>query len=420
MDETPQTISCRCCIVGGGPAGMMLGLLLARAGSDTVVLEKHADFFRDFRGDTIHPSTLEAIYELGLLDEFLKLPHQKVRLLKAKVGDTELPLADFSRLPTHAKFLAFMPQWDFLDFVSREAKRYPSFRLEMSAEANGLIWEQDRVAGVTAKTADGLLIVRADLTVGADGRSSLIRREADLIPDEIGAPMDVLWFRLSWKNGDTTHSFGRIDAGQILALINRGDYWQCGYVIAKGSAGQLKAEGIDSLRQRIAELAPFFAGRLDALKSFDDVSLLTVAVDRLPLWHKPGLLCIGDAAHAMSPIGGVGINLAIQDAIATANILAGPLSQSEPVTNEVLAQVQKRREWPTKVIQGLQVAIQKRMISRVLGGTGKAAPPWFVRLFIHFPILRQIPARLVGLGVRREHVTSPVNEAIPTAENTDP
>jgi 2-polyprenyl-6-methoxyphenol hydroxylase-like FAD-dependent oxidoreductase len=407
MNETAKTVSCRCCIVGGGPAGMMLGLLLARAGVDTLVLEKHADFFRDFRGDTIHPSTMEAFYELGLLDTFLKLPHQKTRLLKGMVGGTELPLADFSHLPTQAKFLAFMPQWDFLDFLSAQAKRYPPFRIEMSAEANAIIWNGDRVTGMTVKTADGPLTVRADLTIAADGRSSLIRKEAGLVPTEIGAPMDVLWFRLSWKDGDPAETFGRIDLGHILALINRGSYWQCAYVIPKGAAEQVKAQGVEGLRQSIGELVPFLADRVEELKSFDDVSLLTVAVDRLPVWHKPGLLCLGDAAHAMSPIGGVGINLAIQDAIAAANILAEPLARDGPIPNELLAQVQKRREWPTKVIQAIQVAIQKRVITRVLASTSRAAPNWFLRLFLRFPYLRRLPAALIGLGVQREHVFSP-------------
>ncbi len=406
MDEGPRTISCRCCIVGGGPAGMMLGFLLARAGVDTLVLEKHADFFRDFRGDTIHPSTMEAMYELGLLDAFLQLPHQEVRVLKGKVGDTELPLADFSQLPVHAKFLAFMPQWDFLDFLARQARSYPCFRLEMSAEADGLIWDGDRVSGVTVQTAEGLLTIRADLTIAADGRSSLIRQEAGLVPQDIGAPMDVLWFRVTSNVGDPEQTFGRIDRGHILALINRGAYWQCAYVIPKGAAEELKARGIESLRQSIAELVPHLADRVGELKSFDDVSLLTVAVDRLPVWHKPGLLCIGDAAHAMSPIGGVGINLAIQDAIATANLLAEPLFGGGPISDEQLAEVQKRREWPTRVIQGIQVAIQRRVISRVLASTGRAAPPWFLQLFIRFPILRRLPAALVGLGVQREHILS--------------
>jgi 2-polyprenyl-6-methoxyphenol hydroxylase-like FAD-dependent oxidoreductase len=386
---------------------MMLGLLLARAGVDTIVLEKHGDFLRDFRGDTIHPSTLEAMHDLGLLEDFLKLPHQEVRQAEAKIGDVTIPMVDFSHLPVHAKFVALMPQWDFLDFLAGRAKRYPFFRLLMSTEVDGLIEAEGQVAGVAAKTKDGQLTIRADLTIGADGRHSLVRREAGFVPLDIGAPMDVLWFKLSRRTTDAGGLLGRIDAGQILAVFNRGEYWQCAYVIAKGSADRLKAQGIGSVREKIAALAPFLADGVGELESFDDVKLLTVAVDRLPLWHKPGLLCIGDAAHAMSPIGGVGINLAIQDAIAAANILAGPLFDKGPLNDQLLAQVQKRREWPTKVIQGMQFVIQKRVISRVLGGTGKAVPPWFLRLFVYFPVLRRLPARLIGLGVRRERVTSP-------------
>jgi 2-polyprenyl-6-methoxyphenol hydroxylase-like FAD-dependent oxidoreductase len=407
MDETPQMISCRCCIVGGGPAGMVLGLLLARAGVDTVVLEKHGDFLRDFRGDTIHPSTLEALHDLGFLDDFLKLPHQEVTLLKGKVGDVTIPLADFSHVPTHAKFIVLMPQWDFLDFIASRAKRYPCFRLLMSTEADGLIVEQVRVVGITAKTADGALTIRAGLTIGADGRHSLIREEAGFDPLEIGAPMDVLWFRLSRNDADPQETFGRIEAGQMLVLINRGEHWQCGYVIAKGSTYRLKAQGIEKLRANIAELAPFLGVRAFELRSFDDVKLLTVAVDRLPTWHKPGLLCIGDSAHAMSPVGGVGINLAIQDAIATANILSEALRGEGPVADADLARVQARREFPTKVTQAIQVFIQKKVISRILGGAGKIKPPWIVRLFIHVPFLRRLPAGLIGIGVRPERVTSP-------------
>jgi 2-polyprenyl-6-methoxyphenol hydroxylase-like FAD-dependent oxidoreductase len=421
MDETPQTISCRCCIVGGGPAGMMLGFLLARAGVDTIVLEKHADFLRDFRGDTIHPSTLEAMHELGLLEDFLKLPHQEVRQGEVKIGDVTIPMVDFSHLPVHAKFVALMPQWDFLDFLAERAKRYPCFRLLMSAEVDGLIEEEGRVAGVAVKTKEGQLTIRADLTIGADGRHSLVRREAGFVPLDIGAPMDALWFKLSRQATATDASalVGRIDAGQILVVFNRGEYWQCAYVIAKGSTDRLKAQGIGSLRDHISALAPFLADRVVELENFDDVKLLTVAVDRLPLWHKPGLLCIGDAAHAMSPVGGVGINLAIQDAIAAANILSPALRGKGPLSDRLVAQVQKRREWPTKVIQAMQVVVQKRIISRVLGGTGKIAPPRFLRLFIYFPILRRLPARLVGLGVRRERVTSPEREAVHAANSQD-
>jgi 2-polyprenyl-6-methoxyphenol hydroxylase-like FAD-dependent oxidoreductase len=329
--------------VGGGPAGMMLGSLLARAGVDTIVLEKHAYFLRDFRDDTIHPSTLEALYDLGLLDDFLKLPHQEATLLQGKVGDVTIPLTDFSHLPTHAKFIAFMPQWDFFDFIASKAKRYASFRLLMSTEADGLIIEQDRVAGISAKTADGELTIRADLTIGADGRHSSVREEAGFEPDEIGAPMDVLWFCISRKEDDPNETFGRIEAGQMLILINRGEHWQCGNVIAKGSIARLKAQGIEKFRAQIAELAPFVAHRTGELKSFDDIKLLTVAVDRLPLWHKPGLLCIGDCAHTMSPVGGVGINLVIQDSIATANILSKVLSGTGPVPDALLARASAPR-----------------------------------------------------------------------------
>jgi 2-polyprenyl-6-methoxyphenol hydroxylase-like FAD-dependent oxidoreductase len=405
MDEIQQTISCRCCIAGGGPAGMMLGFLLARAGVDTIVLEKHADFLRDFRGDTIHPSTLEAMHDLGLLEEFLKLPHQEFRQGEVKIGDVTIPFVDFSHLPVPAKFVALMPQWDFLDFLAERARQFPCFRLLMSAEVDGLVEEEGRVAGVVARTNDGQLTIRADLTIGADGRHSLVRREAGFVPLDIGAPMDVLWFRLSRQAPDVDDFLGRVDAGQILVVFNRGEYWQCAYAIAKGSADRFKGQGIGSLRDQIASLAPFLADRVGDLQSFDDVKLLTVVVDRLPLWHKPGLLCIGDAAHAMSPVGGVGINLAIQDAIAAANILSPALRGKRPLTDQLLARVQKRREWPTRVIQGVQVVIQKRIISRVLGGTGKVAPPRLLRLFISFPILRRLPARLMGLGVRRERVT---------------
>ena len=394
---------------------MMLGFLLARAGVDTIVLEKHGDFLRDFRGDTIHPSTLEAMHDLGLLEDFLKLPHQEVRQAEVKIGAVTIPMVDFSHLPVHAKFVALMPQWDFLDFLAERAKRYPCFRLEMSAEVDGLIGQEGRVGGVAAKTKDGQLTIRADLTIGADGRHSSVRREAGFVPLDIGAPMDVLWFKLSRRTTDAGGLLGRIDTGQILAVFNRGEYWQCAYVIAKGSAHRLKAQGIGSLRDHISALAPFLADGVGELESFDDVKLLTVVVDRLPLWHKPGLLCIGDAAHAMSPVGGVGINLAIQDAIAAANILALPLSGEGPLSDQLLAQVQKRREWPTKVIQAIQVVIQKRIISRVLGGTGKIAPPRFLRLFITFPVLRRLPARLMGLGVQRERVTSPVRAGDPAS-----
>lgn len=399
-------IATQCCVVGGGPAGMMLGLLLARAGVEVVVLEKHADFLRDFRGDTIHPSTLELMHELGLLDDFLKLPHQQVSELRGQIGDVALPVADFTRLPTRCKFVVFMPQWDFLNFLAERGARYPTFHLRQRTEAVGLIEEAERVVGVRAIAPEGELAIRADLVVGADGRHSVVRERAGLRVQELGAPMDVLWFRLSRCAGDPEATMGRFDLGRIFVQINRGSHWQCGYVIAKGSLEDLRGRGIEAFREAVAKLAPFAADRVGEIGGWDDVKLLTVRVDRLLRWYRPGLLCIGDAAHAMSPVGGVGINLAIQDGVAAANLLAAPLREGRLTTGH-LQRVQRRRLFPTRVIQGMQVLVQRRVIQRVLGGARRPQPPLAVRLLGRFPLLRRIPARLIGLGVRPEHVRTP-------------
>ena len=403
MSATGEPARVRCCIAGGGPAGMMLGLLLARAGTDVVVLEKHADFLRDFRGDTIHPSTLEVMHELGILDAFLRLPHQQVEHLGLAIGDETLPVADFSHLPTRCRFVAFMPQWHFLDFIAGEGRRYPGFALRMCAEVTDLIAEGGRVAGVRATTPDGPLEVRADLVVAADGRSSRVRALAGLPVDELGAPMDVLWFRLSRRPADGADTMGRVAAGHILVLIDRGELWQCGYVIPKGAFDAIRARGLEAFRAEVAALAPFVADRTAEIAGWDDVKLLTVQVDRARRWHRPGLLCIGDAAHAMSPIGGVGINLAIQDAVAAANRLAEPLRAGR-LTEADLHAVQRRRELPTRVTQRIQLLAQERIVRPVLGRTEQMRPPALLRLLARFPVLQRIPGRLVGLGVRPEHV----------------
>ncbi|HJS39238.1 MAG TPA: FAD-dependent oxidoreductase [Burkholderiales bacterium] len=392
----------RCCIAGGGPAGMMLGYLLARAGVDTVVLEKHADFLRDFRGDTVHPSTLEVMHELGLLEEFLQRPHQKVYELGGQIGGETVMIADFRHLPVRCGFIAFMPQWDFLDFLAQQARKLPAFRLKMQAEAAQLIEEAGRIAGVRGHAPDGEFEVRAELTVAADGRHSVLRDAAGLQVEDFGAPMDVLWMKLTKRADDPAAVLGRIDAGRVFVTLDRGDYWQCAYVIPKGGYDEVRAAGLGALREGIGAVAPELRERTGELRSWDDVKLLAVQVDRLHRWHRPGLLCIGDAAHAMSPIGGVGINLAIQDAVAAANLLAGALLRGTPSESE-LAAVQRRRDFPTRMTQRMQLFLQTNVLGRVLASGGTPGIAWPIRLMQRFPMLRRIPARLIGMGFRPEH-----------------
>jgi 2-polyprenyl-6-methoxyphenol hydroxylase-like FAD-dependent oxidoreductase len=402
MIEKVQT---RCVIAGGGPAGMMAGYLLAQAGVPVIVLEKHADFFRDFRGDTIHPSTLELMYELGLLDEFLKQPHQEVRELRALVNGHTVPLADFTKLPTRCKFIAFMPQWDFLNFLSMKAKQFPDFRLMLQHEVVDLTFDQQRVTGVCAKTPRGELEIRADLVIGADGRQSIVQARSGLERQEFGAPIDVLWMRISKKENDPQQSFGFFQQGKLLVLIDRGDYWQCGFVIPKGAFDEIKARGLQQLQNDIVSFARFLRDRVAELDNWSKIKLLTVQINRLRDWCRDGLLCIGDSAHAMSPAGGVGINLAIQDAVATVNLLVEKL-RTGPVSVDDLRKVQARREWPTRLIQAMQVFIHRRVVT---GQTsrGKNSLPLLFRLLKWFPVLRQIPARFIGIGPRPEHFHSP-------------
>jgi 2-polyprenyl-6-methoxyphenol hydroxylase-like FAD-dependent oxidoreductase len=399
-------LSTCCVIAGGGPAGMMCGYLLARAGVDVIVLEKHKDFFRDFRGDTVHPSTLEAMVELGLLTDFLKLPHQEVTALGVEIGGKEYHPVDTTHLPTHCKFIALMPQWDFLNFLAEKARAFPSFRLMMEAEAVDLLRDKGRIGGVQIKTPDGMREIRSDLVIGADGRHSTIREKAALPLKEFGTPIDVLWMRIPRQDSDPAELLGRVVAGAFLVMLYRGDYWQCAYVIPKGGFDTIRRDGIEKFRARIAQASGFALERMDALKSFDDVKLLTVTVNRLTKWARPGLLCIGDAAHAMSPVGGVGINLAVQDAIATANILSGVLGERMPVLAD-LEKVQRRREFPTRITQAAQVLIQNNLLAPTLASTRAIEAPFFVKLLDAVPFLRRFPARAVGMGVRPEHVHSP-------------
>ena len=398
----PDTTT-RCCVVGGGPAGMMLGFLLARAGIDVVVLEKHADFLRDFRGDTVHPSTMQVMHELGILDAFLTRPHSEIRTIGVQIGDSFLQVADFSHLPTQAKFIAFMPQWDFLDFIADQANRFPTFRLMMRTEATDLIREGDQMIGVRARGPDGMLDIHAQLIIACDGRHSTLRDAAGFGVVEVGAPMDVLWLRLSKHADDPAQTLGRIDAGRIFIMLDRNDYWQCAFVIPKGGIDEVHANGLEAFRAEIVRLAPFLQDRVQELTTWDDVKLLTVAVNRLDTWFRPGLLCIGDAAHAMSPVGGVGINLAIQDAVATANILVPRLTRGQ-VTLDDLRAVQRRRAWPTRMTQRLQVAVQNRVISNVLRTTATPTPPFAARMLGRFALLRRLPARIIGMGFRPEHI----------------
>jgi 2-polyprenyl-6-methoxyphenol hydroxylase-like FAD-dependent oxidoreductase len=399
-----------CCIAGGGPAGIMLGFLLARAGVDVLVMEKHGDFLRDFRGDTIHPSTLEVMHELGLLDAFLARPHQEIRELHGIIGASDITIADFSHLPTKCGFIALMPQWHFLDFLAEKGRAFPAFRLRMETDVTGLIEEAGRVVGVEAQTPDGPLQVRADLVVGADGRHSIVRERAGLAVVNLGAPIDVLWLRLSKHPSDPPQTAGRFNYGRLFISLDRGDYWQCAFVIRKGEFEAIRARGIENFGDEIVRIAPFLRDRVAELHDWDDVKLLTVTVDRLERWWRPGLLCIGDCAHAMSPIGGVGINLAIQDAVAAANILARPLRGGVPTEADLQA-VQRRRTLPTRLTQGLQVVIQERVMDRVLGSDKPIAAPWPLRLFNHLPWLARIPARVVGMGFRPEHVHSPAAQS---------
>lgn len=405
MDQpaTSRTIDTQCVVAGSGPGGLMLGLLLARAGVDVTVVEKHADFLRDFRGDTVHPSTLDIIDQLGLLDELLNVPHTQAPRLHAEIGGRDVTIADFSRLPTKCRFIAFMPQWDFLDFLAREARKLPNFHIVMSAEVTDLIEDGGRIAGLVARTPDGFVEIRAPLVVGADGRNSIVRAKAGLEVTSFGAPSDVLWMKLSHQPDDPPYTMGHGGPRQGFVMVDRGDYWQCGYVVRKGSFAEVKEKGIEAFRQAVAAVSPLPADRVAEIRSWDDVHLLSIRIDRLKSWWRPGLLCIGDAAHAMSPIGGFGVNLAIQDAVAAANTLSVPLREGR-LADRHLAAVEKRRAFPTKATQKLQLMMQSSSKKRQESATKRSGPPSFVKGIARWPFLAHLTGRLVGLGIRSEKV----------------
>jgi len=398
-----QTLSASCVIAGGGPAGMMTALLLARSGVDVLVLEKHEDFLRDFRGDTIHPSTLELLFELGILDKFLAETHTEVRSISIEIGKESFTVGDFTHLPTHCKFLALMPQWDFLNFLLREAEQYPNFSLMMQSEVTDLLAKNGRIVGVLAKTANGPVEIHASLVIGADGRNSIVRQKANFKVRDIGAPFDVLWLRLPRAESDPTEPVARFQGGDFFIMLYRGDYWQCAFAIPKGAFSDMKAEGLTGFRGRLRTVAGFARDRVESIESFDDVKLLTVKLDRLDQWARRGLLCIGDAAHAMSPVGGVGINLAIQDAVATANILGPVFAKRKPKLGD-LKKVQRRRSWPTKAVQWFQVRVQNNILAPNMRARRTPKPPAFLYLLNKYPWLRRWPARFIGIGVRPEHI----------------
>ena len=397
-----------CVIAGGGPAGMMAGYLMARAGVDTIVLEKHGDFLRDFRGDTVHPSTMEIFHDLGLLERFLQRPHQRMDRIAINFAGQRIEMASFATLPTVCRFIAFMPQWEFLDFLASEGKTLPHLTLLMSTKADKLIETNGRITGVVATGPQGPFDIIADLTIAADGRTSGLRQQSGLSVTEIGAPIDVLWFSLPRTATAAPDTLLNAGAGNVVVTIDRGDYWQCAYVIDKGTLADVRARGIDALQETVLAAAPHLGADVQALRSWDEVKLLSVTMDRLDQWARPGFLCIGDAAHAMSPIGGVGINLAVQDAVATANLLAARLAGGT-LTDADLDRVQKRRAFPAKVIQFLQTQIQQRVIGQMLASKKSPSdrPPLLFHIVTHTPFLQRLAARMIGLGVRPEHPTAP-------------